>query len=66
MSALQQVKALAAELRLHCSHCRGTGVTTTTYDEYGMADPKDVPCWYCQKIDALVVLVKEALVMEKR
>ncbi len=36
------VKTLVA-----CQACRGFGTVRRTYDEYGMADPKDVTCYRC-------------------
>lgn len=30
-----------------CPRCAGTGKVVETYDDYGMADPKDVQCWVC-------------------
>lgn len=31
-----------------CPTCRGKGTVVMTYDEYGIADPKDVTCPVCQ------------------
>jgi hypothetical protein len=30
-----------------CPRCKGEGSVTVTYDDYGMADPKDVMCPVC-------------------
>jgi hypothetical protein len=37
-----------------CPGCDGRGTRTKTYDEYGMADPKDVPCWVCRGLGFVV------------
>lgn len=31
-----------------CPRCQGRGYVTRTYDDYGMADPKDVQCPTCK------------------
>jgi hypothetical protein len=33
--------------RRHCGWCKGRGYVTQNYDEYGISDPKDVPCSVC-------------------
>ena len=30
-----------------CPRCNGKSTVVKTYDDYGMADPKDVPCPTC-------------------
>jgi len=34
--------------RKWCPACDGKGTTVKTYDDYGMADPKNVRCWTCE------------------
>lgn len=37
-----------------CPGCQGRGYVTKTYDDYGMADPKDVQCPTCKGMTRVV------------
>jgi hypothetical protein len=37
-----------------CPRCSGRGTVVKTYDDYGMADPKDVQCWTCRGVGYVV------------
>lgn len=43
-----------------CGWCKGTGAVWQNYDEYGMSDPKQVPCSSCAR-DARLVKTDEQL-----
>lgn len=53
MAMHRDVAELLAEInRRHarerdCPRCNGMGIVVKTYDDYGMADSKDVPCPTC-------------------
>lgn len=52
------------ELARVCGRCGGRGTVVRTYDDYGMADPKDVPCPSCDGCGKVVPLA--ALVAAER
>ncbi|MBP7568753.1 MAG: hypothetical protein KBA95_01715, partial [Acidobacteria bacterium] len=48
-----------------CGRCGGRGVIVKQYDDYGMSDPKDVPCPSCGGCGKVVPLT-DAHALEQR
>jgi len=49
-----------------CPGCNGRGTRTKTYDDYGLADPKDVTCWACHGVGYVVPAEPRDLRRESR
>jgi hypothetical protein len=44
-----------------CEHCDGRGTVIKRYDEYGMADPKEVPCPFSVGYEAACEDIEQAI-----
>lgn len=54
IDTLSRLRAALGQAPRQCPWCQGRGTRVQTYDDYGIADPKDVRCGICDGVGRVV------------